>query len=375
MRGFRKHYVKINRWLTPLSWFYGMGVGVRNWLFDVGILRQHSFDVPVISVGNLTVGGSGKTPHVEYLVRLLKGDYRVAVLSRGYKRKSAGFVLAGPETPMPDVGDEPFQMKRKFPEVYVAVDKDRSHGIKSLLTGSETRDTDVILLDDAYQHRYVKRGLNILLMDYHRLVVYDRLLPAGRLREPESTKNRADIVIVTKCPKDTDLMEQAMMREMLRLRPYQKLFFTTIAYKNLRPFRSGEELPLEALTHDYNVLLVLGIALPQQVETDIARYTPRRRTIIFDDHHQFTPADIMHVSRTFQRMKEPKIIVTTEKDASRLRHMEETSYTFGDSLYILPIEVRFLSGRQTEFNNMVRTYIRNVRFNNNTRPKNVGTSK
>ncbi|MCD8282613.1 MAG: tetraacyldisaccharide 4'-kinase [Prevotella sp.] len=365
----KKSYVKINRWLTPLSWFYGLGVGVRNWLFDVGVLRQHSFSVPVISVGNLTVGGSGKTPHVEYLIRLLHKDYKVAVLSRGYKRKSKGFVLAKPETPMPDVGDESYQVKNKFADVYVAVDKDRIHGIKSLMNDEETKDVDVILLDDAYQHRYVSRGLNILLTDYHRLVVYDRLLPAGRLREPESTKRRADIVIVSKCPRDTDLMEQAMLTRMLRLRPYQKLFFTSIVYKALRPYNGGPELPLQSLAPGWNVLLVLGIALPQQLEADIARYTTRTRTILFDDHHQFTPADIVHISRIFNRMKSPKMIITTEKDASRLRHIEETNYTFADSLYILPIEVHFLRGKRAEFDNIVRTYIRNVRFNNNTRRK------
>ncbi len=344
-------------------------MGVRNWLFDVGVLRQHSFAIPVISVGNLTVGGSGKTPHVEYLIRLLYKDFKVAVLSRGYKRKSAGFVLATEKTPVQDVGDEPFQMKKKFPGVYVAVDKNRSHGIKSLLNDGCTKDVEVILLDDAYQHRYVKRGLNILLTDYHRLVIYDRLLPAGRLREPESTKNRADIVIVTKCPRDTDLMEQAMMRNMLRLRPYQKLFFTTVTYRALQPFNGGNEVELSAITKNHNVLLVLGIALPQQVETDIAYYTNKVRAIRYDDHHQFTSADILHINRTFNRMAEPKMIITTEKDAGRLRCIEEINFTFADRLYVLPIKVKFLQGRQSEFNNIVRTYIRNVRFNNNTAQK------
>ncbi len=359
----QKSYVKINSWLTPLSWVYGMAVGLRNWLFDIGVLRQHSFSIPVISVGNITVGGSGKTPHVEYLINLLRKNYKVAVLSRGYKRKSAGFVLASGNTPMPHIGDESYQIKEKFPDVCVAVDKNRSHGIKSLISNDSTKDIDVILLDDAYQHRYVKRGLNILLMDYHRLVIYDRLLPAGRLREPGSNKNRADIVIITKCPDGLDPMEYMVMTKMLRLRSYQKLFFTSISYKPLRPFNNGKDMELSALTPEHNVLLVLGIALPQQLEADISKFTAKIRTVSFDDHHQFTPADIMHISRTFNRMKEPKIVITTEKAAARLRQIDEVNLTIGDRLYILPIEVSFRLGKQAEFNNLVRTYIRNVRFN------------
>ncbi|MCD8289166.1 MAG: tetraacyldisaccharide 4'-kinase [Prevotella sp.] len=364
-----RSYVKINRWLTPLSWFYGMGVGVRNWLFDIGVLRQQKFAMPVISVGNLTVGGSGKTPHVEYLIRLLQRDYKVAVLSRGYKRHSTGFVLATEQTAMPDVGDEPFQMKKKYPGVYMAVDKDRRNGIKQLLGNDATKDVDVILLDDAYQHRYVKRDLNILLTDYHRLVIYDQLLPAGRLREPKSTKNRANMVIVSKCPADIDPSEYMMMAQVLALRPYQKLFFTSIVYKSLRPFNDGKEIPLSDITPDYNILLVAGIALPQQLEADISRYTTKVRTITYDDHHQFTPTDIMHISRTFNKMTEPKLLITTEKDASRMRHIGEVNYAFGDRLYILPIEITFLQNRRREFDNLVRTYVRNVRFNNNTKQK------
>ncbi len=358
------NYVKINPWLTPLSWLYGMGVSFRNWLFDIGILRQHSFSIPIISVGNLTVGGSGKTPHVEYLINLLHKDYKVAVLSRGYKRKSKGFVLADDETEMPMIGDEPYQMKKKFPDIYVAVDKDRSHGIKKLLSNEATEDVDVVLLDDAYQHRFVKRGLNILLMDYHRLVVYDRLLPAGRLREPKSALRRADVVIVTKCPEDLEAEDHTVLTQLLDIRPYQKLFFTSISYKALRPFNGGQEKPLKTITADYNILLVLGIAFPQQAIADISEYTKKMRAITFDDHHQFTHEDIMHIGRTFSQMQEPKMIITTEKDASRLRHIEEIGLTIGDALYILPIETKFQQDRQMEFDNLVKTYVGDVQFNN-----------
>ena len=174
--------IKINEWLSPLSWLYGLGVRFRNQLFDWGVLKSRSFDIPVISVGNITVGGTGKTPHTEYIVRLLQDKCKVAVLSRGYKRKSSGFVLAGRDVPMEQIGDEPFQMYRKFPSIYVAVDRDRCHGIDRLCDGKTAPGTEAVILDDAFQHRYVTPGLNILLVDYHRLICDDKLLPAGRLR-------------------------------------------------------------------------------------------------------------------------------------------------------------------------------------------------
>ena len=241
-------FIKINNWLLPLSWIYGLGVRIRNKMFDWGILKIHAFDIPVISVGNITVGGSGKTPHVEYLINILKDKVKVAVLSRGYKRKSRGFLLAGKDTQMKDIGDEPYQMKIKFPDVYVAVDKNRCHGINLIRANDETSDTDVILLDDAYQHRYVKPGINILLVDYHRLIMYDKLLPAGRLREPRSGKMRADIVIVTKCPRELKPMEFRVITKTMNLYPYQKLFFSTLKYKDLKPVYCGEDRKLSTLT-------------------------------------------------------------------------------------------------------------------------------
>ena len=174
--------IRINQWLRPVAWLYGIGVRIRNWLFDVNILKSKSYDIPIIAVGNITVGGTGKTPHTEYLIRLLQERFQVAVLSRGYKRKSKGFVLAQTETPMQAIGDEPYQMRLKFPQIYVAVDKDRRHGIEQLCDNRVAPGTEVILLDDAFQHRYVKPGLSILLVDYHRLICDDALLPAGRLR-------------------------------------------------------------------------------------------------------------------------------------------------------------------------------------------------
>ena len=194
-------FIKINEWLLPLSWIYGLGVRLRNFMFDIGLLKSQSFDVPVVSVGNITVGGTGKTPHVEYLIQLLDPYIKVAVLSRGYKRKSKGFIIADENSTVRLIGDEPMQMKRKYRGITVAVDRKRVNGIRKLTDGTTVKDIDVVLLDDAFQHRYVKPGINILLVDYHRLIIYDKLLPAGRLREPLNGKNRADIVIITKCPR------------------------------------------------------------------------------------------------------------------------------------------------------------------------------
>ena len=268
-------FIKIHKGLLPLSWLYGLGVMVRNELFELGVLKSRSFDVPVISVGNITVGGSGKTPHVEYLVRLLKDVSQVAVLSRGYKRKSTGYVLAETDTSVEMIGDEPFQMKQKFPNVYVAVDKKRCEGIDKLTQDEQTKDTDVVLLDDAFQHRYVKPGINILLVDYHRLIIYDKLLPAGRLREPLSGKNRADIVIVTKCPKELNPIDYRVLNKAMNLYPFQELFFTTLEYCDLVPVfddvANEKTIPLTDI-HNKNVLLLTGIALPKQMEVDLSQY-------------------------------------------------------------------------------------------------------
>ena len=225
--------IEVNKWLSPLSFIYGMGVGMRNRMYELGIKKSRSFAIPVISVGNITVGGAGKTPHTEYLVRLLKDRMKVAVLSRGYKRKTKGYLLADIDSTSEDIGDEPRQMKTKFPDIYIAVDADRCEGIDRLTIDEATSDVDVILLDDAYQHRRVKPGINILLVDYHRLIIYDKLLPAGRLREPEKGKERADMVIITKCPRDLKPMEYRVLTKAMNLRPYQDLFFTTIDYESL----------------------------------------------------------------------------------------------------------------------------------------------
>lgn len=351
-------FIKINEWLLPLSWLYGLGVRLRNWMFNIGLKKSRSFDIPVISVGNITVGGSGKTPHVEYLINLLHEKFRVAVLSRGYKRKSSGYLLADKDTTMPEIGDEPFQMKSKYKDIYVAVDKNRCHGIDRLTTDEATKDVNAILLDDAYQHRYVKPGINILLIDYHRLIIYDKLLPAGRMREPKEDTSRADIVIITKCPKDLKPMEFRVLKRALNLYPYQELYFTTLRYNALKALFSDEHLSLNALPKNVNIMLLTGIASPEQMMVDLQTVSKRITPLTFGDHHLFTAEDVEQINSTFAAMHKPKVIITTEKDATRLENLDGLSEETKSNIYALPIRIQFMLGGEEEFNNKIISYVR-----------------
>ena len=350
-------FIKINRWLQPLSWFYGLGVRFRNTLFEIGFLKSRSFAMPVISVGNITVGGTGKTPHVEYLIRLLQDHSRVAVLSRGYKRKSHGFQIANESSTARTIGDEPFQMKQKFPKAIVAVDKNRVHGIEAL--NKKYQDIDVILLDDAFQHRYVKPGINILLVDYHRLIIYDTLLPAGRLREPLTGKNRADIVIITKCPKDLKPMEYRVITKAMDLYPYQQIFFTTLDYGELTPVfqKKKPSVSLDKLK-DHNVLLLTGIASPRQMEEDLTPLVSKLSMFSFPDHHAFSQKDIEQISSEFEKLPSPKCIITTEKDAARIIGLEGLSKETQENMYILPVRIKFMLDQEEKFNENIIGYVR-----------------
>lgn len=325
-------HIKINYWLMPLSWLYGLAVSIRNLMFDVGMLKSKTFPLPVICVGNITVGGTGKTPHTEYLIRMLSEKHQVAVLSRGYKRQSEGYVLATPTTSMTDIGDEPYQMKHKFPQIHMAVDKDRCHGIEELMKKEVQPSTDVVILDDAYQHRYVKAGLNILLMDYHRLIYLDKLLPAGRLRESSSGTKRADIVIVTKCPRDITPIERTGIERSLNIENWQKIFFSTYSY------------PDDMTGIGKNPLLVTGIASPEQMIYDLQKIIPKFDVVSFPDHHHFTENEINNI----RTRAAGRTILTTEKDSTRLHGLENVK--------VIPIEVEFIDGKE-EFDNIIRNYV------------------
>ena len=349
------------KYLRPLSWFYGLGVRFRNILFDTGILKSHAYSTPVISVGNITVGGTGKTPHVEYLISLLKGKMNVAMLSRGYKRKTSGFVLANRNSSCSDIGDEPYQILRKYPNITVAVDKKRTRGIEKLTGGEAGKDIDVIILDDAFQHRYVKPGINILLVDYHRLIIYDELLPSGRLREPVSSKDRADIVIVTKCPEDLKPMEFRVLTKAMNLFPYQQLYFSTHAYERLQSVFPKQAAAIgdgsiDALK-DTNVLLLTGIASPEQVKQDLLSRTASLQLLAFGDHHEFKAKDINRINEAFSNLPAPRLIVTTEKDASRLKDAEGLSDEVKKHLFALPIHIRILLDQEEQFNQNIIGYV------------------
>lgn len=347
-------HIKIYDWLLPLSWLYGFGVFVRNTLYDIGFFKSKSYNVPIICVGNITVGGTGKTPHTEYLIDLLKDDHQVAILSRGYKRKSRGYILASDDTTMQQIGDEPFQMKCKYPSALIAVDKNRQHGIEQLISKEVKPEVDVIILDDAYQHRRVTPGINILLMDYHRLIYYDRLLPAGRLREPVEGMNRADIVIITKCPTYITPMDKRGIERSLGLKNWQQLFFSTLIYGTPYSLFDHKAMPLDQLKKK-DIVLLSGIASPEQLIYDLKKIIPEFDVISYPDHHAFTPHDLKDINAR----SEGKIILTTEKDASRLEALGESALGphICQDMYVLPIKVEFMGNRKEDFDNIIRSYV------------------
>ena len=342
----------------PLSWLYGVGVDIRNALFDIGLLKSVSYDIPIINVGNITVGGTGKTPHVEYLIRLLSGRYRVAVLSRGYKRKTSGYILSTPTSTMEEIGDEPWQIKQKFPEVHVAVDANRRRGIERLTTDEATKDVQVILLDDAYQHRYVKPGYNILLVDYHRIISDDRLLPAGRLRERPSSSRRASTIVVTKCPQHINAMGFRVILSALNIKPYQQLFFSTFTYSTMHQLWGEKTLEMSTLRKDNtHVLLLSGIGNPLQMEQDVRRFVQHIVPLSFPDHHYYTKRDAEAINQALLALPKPHIIITTEKDASRLLHLQGVGEEVRQNVYVLPIEISIMRSEKDKFDKTIIDYV------------------
>lgn len=363
--------VKTNNWLYPFSFVYGIGVYLRNKFFDWGVLRSKLFDIPIISIGNLAVGGTGKTPHTEFIISLLKEKHKTAMLSRGYKRKTKGYFLAGEESTVRDIGDEPFQIKKKFPDIIVAVDENRCRGIEKLMEITDPR-LELIILDDAYQHRYVEAEVNVLLTDYRRLFCDDVLLPAGRLREPAKRKNRADIVIVTKCPPDIKPIDFNIISKRLKLFPYQELYFTSYIYKDLVPIfadAKARERELSSISGDENVLLITGIASPELIEEEVKKYTKKVKHLSFVDHHNFNKKDIKLINRAFDKLEgSDKIVITTEKDATRLINQPLLSDEVKEVIYALPVEVQILQ-------NQKETFVKNITHYVSTNKRNRTISK
>lgn len=327
--------------LFPFSVLYGVITFLRNFFYDKGILKSYSFDIPIIAVGNLSLGGTGKTPQIEYLIRLLSSKYKVATLSRGYKRKSTGFILADSTTNADILGDEPFQFFSKFPTIQVAVDANRKNGIEQLI--SQNQKPEIILLDDAFQHRRVKASLYILLTTYEDLFVDDYLFPAGNLRESRVGVNRATIVIVTKCPPSLSLEEQKIITNKLNLLPNQALYFSFIDFDD-SVYSANENLKVNEIKNTSKLLLA-GIAKPETFFTYLENENDFCMT--FPDHHYFTEKDITSISY----QAKDRIIVTTEKDYVRLKEKLPNS-----KLFYLPIKSNFIAGKE-KFDEAIMNYL------------------
>ncbi len=335
-----------------------MVVNIRNTMFNLNILRGREFEVPVISVGNITAGGTGKTPHTEHLIQLLSKKFNIAVLSRGYKRKSKGFLVVETTSTSRQAGDEPLQIKRKFPAVMVAVDEKRVRGIEKILEISEKR-PDVIILDDAFQHRYVTPSINILLIDYSRMITEDDMLPLGRLREPASNRDRANIIIVTKCPREIKPIDERIITMDLHIWPYQDLFFSYIKYGELLPL-FPEKASTKKVCMDSNtgILLLTGIANPQSLKDKLLQVTKSVVSAEFPDHYQFTPKDMDQLASKFTAMvAENKIIVTTEKDTFRIMELDNLPETIAANLYYIPIEINFINQTDNDFDKKIMKYV------------------
>ena len=345
--------------LYPFSLLYGIAVYIRNRMYDLNILKSTEFDVPVISIGNITVGGTGKTPHVEYLIGLLKDSFNVAALSRGYKRKTRGFQWVESESHVTEVGDEPLQVKKKFPDISVSVCENRVKGVDKLLKSNNETTPDVILLDDAFQHRKISAGINILLIDYNRQIKEDLLLPAGRLREGAGQMRRANIIIFTKCPGEVTPIMRRILQKEVKLKPYQELFFTTFEYGKIQPVFSGKKLESDFYNeHSYAILIVTGIAFPRLIPEYLKQFAGETEVLNFPDHHNYSDDDIRTITEKFNSLKkEKKIIITTEKDAVRFLGMTNLEDSIKEALYYLPVKVKFLDDEGKSFNKKILNYV------------------
>ena len=318
---------------------------MRNKLFDWGILKEVSFDVPVVGVGNITIGGTGKTPHVEHILECLRYRMNIAVLSRGYKRKTKGFIIASSKSTPDSIGDEPLQIYEKFGgRVKVAVCENRVTGIKLLI--KEFPQLDLIVLDDSFQHRYIKPKLNIMLMDFGHPVYKDKLLPLGRLRENANAVDRADMVITTKCPDNISALDMRIVSKNLNLMPYQKLYFSTIDYGGLIPVFPDDcknRILVDDITSNDFVLLITGIANPRPFVNHFRKYPFKKRVLHFPDHHDFSRSDLAEIEGKYHAVgADRKLIITTEKDAVRIAHNPYFPQELKPFIFYIPVGVRML---------------------------------
>lgn len=341
--------------LFPFVPVYHLVLLIRHWLFNIGLLRSESFNVPVIGLGNLSFGGTGKTPHVEYLVRLMQKQYHLAVLSRGYKRSTKGFLMSTTESGVKDIGDEPRQLKHKFPNLMVAVDEKRSRGIHLLLQQSPS--PDVVLLDDAFQHRRVKPGLEILLTDYHHLYSKDYLFPIGRLRDIKLAARRASVIVVTKTPHVFSPFIKVDLLESLKPKPNQKVFFSFLKYGNFVPLGKKNQVAIPRSVG--TILLVTGIADAEPLKDYLKNKCVDLIHHSYSDHYQFGEKDILHIVNSFDHIiGKNKIILTTEKDAGRLEESPYFRHLKNLPVFYLPVEVRFHQTEEESFDEFIINYVK-----------------
>jgi tetraacyldisaccharide 4'-kinase len=344
--------------LFPISILYGLGVILRNLAYDFGIFKSCKFQLPVISVGNLSVGGSGKSPMTEYLVRLLKDKYKIATLSRGYGRKTSGFRTVDTDSSSFDSGDEPLQFKRKFADVTVAVCENRVKGIQQL-----ERNHELIIMDDAFQHRAVKPGLSILLFEYSTLLQNQWLLPSGNLREPLWAINRADILVVSKCPEKMSREQQDALANRFKTK---RVFFSFLKYGHLKSFNEvNPDRSLNSINQNSKVILLTGIANAIPLFATLSSYGSELIHHQYPDHHQFSEKNIAKLVSAFNALKgDDNLIITTEKDAQRLRTSDISTKIKDSAVYYLPVEAEFLEPERTKFNNLIEEYASKPASNN-----------
>lgn len=343
--------------LYPFALVYGFIVLLRNILFDLKIIKSVPFPIPIISIGNLTAGGSGKTPTVEYIVKLLKDEYTIATLSRGYKRKTKGYLRVLPEDTADKVGDEPLQFARKFPDVTVAVDESRRHGIRQLM--AQVTGLEAVILDDAFQHRYVKPWLSILVTDYHKIFTKDHLLPVGMLREPRRGSRRANILIVTKTPKIFSPLVRRQLLEDLKPYPHQLVCFSYIAYDEWKPVFPERVVPLGEQNKIISILMVTGIAYPSTLEEYLRPFCSDLTKLEFGDHQSYTEERLQLIRDTFLALPtRKKVIVTTEKDAMRLQNSMAETILGEYPMYYIPIHFEFHQQDKDAFTSAIKTLIK-----------------
>ena len=345
--------------LTPFSLLYGMGVSLHHFFYRTGVLKAVKFDIPTIAVGNLSVGGAGKTPHIEYLIRLLKDHIHVSTLSRGYKRKTKGFYLIKPNMNAEQAGDEPLQFKRKFPDITVAVSESRTLAIPEMLAYHPEIQT--VLLDDAYQHLAINPGLNILLTEYNAPFSKDYLLPSGRLREWRSGYERADIIIVSKCPNAIGDSEKENMVNEINPLPNQQLFFSYYQYGY--PYYILNPKQRIQLDQNLDILLVCAIAKTDYLMEYLEGTANFVHTMVYEDHHYFSATDLSNIKKTFDQLEAPrKLIITTEKDAMRLEIHRPFLIKHQIPIFVLPAEVKFHYNGSQEFDQLIKDFLLNFKI-------------